>query len=492
MSITNPIGLNGALYMGAQALQANQVAIQTTGDNISNVNTPGYARQRANFTENVETGTGGEYDMGVEVSQVESLSDQLLNNLVQQSLGDKGYADNQASLTSTVQTALGEQFSADSSSSASGTASTGSGPIQNALTNFFTAFQSLAADPSDPTARQVVISDGQELTSAISGAYQRVQNAQSQVASDASSLTSQINQLSASIASLNGQITAVTTSGGSANSLEDQRQADVESLSSLVNVTATTQPDGSVNIALADDPSVTLVSGVDAGGAGTTQSLSATYNANAAVPLTISGSTSGPLGTDVPTGGSLGSDLNVANDVIGATGAAGGAGILGSLDSLASNLNSLVNTQSTAGNDLNGNTGTAFFTGTTALTLSVNSTVAANPSLIAAASNGGGSLDGSNAEAISNILNNSNVLPAFQTMVGALGETVSTAASNQTTQDQVTESIQNQRDSVSGVNIDEEMTNLINFQQSYAASARFISTISSLYNTLVNNTGTAS
>ena len=56
------------------------------------------------------------------------------------------------------------------------------------------------------------------------------------------------------------------------------------------------------------------------------------------------------------------------------------------------------------------------------------------------------------------------------------------------TQDQVTTQLQNQRNSVSGVSIDEEMTNLISFQQAYSASARFITTISGLYNTLVNET----
>jgi flagellar hook-associated protein 1 FlgK len=107
-----------------------------------------------------------------------------------------------------------------------------------------------------------------------------------------------------------------------------------------------------------------------------------------------------------------------------------------------------------------------------------------------AAGNGSGPLDGSNALAIANIQSSSSVLPAFQTMMSNLGETVSTAAdATQTTQDQITQQMQNQRNSVSGVSIDEEMTNLINFQQSYDASARFLNTIASMYDTLLQ-TGT--
>ena len=69
-------------------------------------------------------------------------------------------------------------------------------------------------------------------------------------------------------------------------------------------------------------------------------------------------------------------------------------------------------------------------------------------------------------------------------MVSGMGQTVSTAATNQTTQDQVTQQLQTQQNSVSGVSIDEEMTNLINFQQAYEASAHFITTISGMFTTL--------
>jgi flagellar hook-associated protein 1 FlgK len=75
-------------------------------------------------------------------------------------------------------------------------------------------------------------------------------------------------------------------------------------------------------------------------------------------------------------------------------------------------------------------------------------------------------------------------------MVSGLGATVSTAASNQTTQDQLTQQLQTQQQAVSGVSIDEEMTNLISFQQAYAASARFITTISNIYSTLLNSVPT--
>ena len=484
----NSIGLNQSLLMGSQSLNAQQVAIATIGNNISNVNTPGYARQRANLVSNVVTSESGELDMGVSVSNIESLRSPLLDSLVQQSLGDQGYADNQASLTSTVQDSLGEEFTSAASSSSSGSVASGSGPVQDAMSNFFGALQTLASTPSDGTARQVVVQDAQTLASALNGASQRVQQTQSGIATDASSVTTQINQLSQSIASLNQQITQVQgTTGTTANGLSDTRQADVETLSGLINITTTTQSDGSVSIALADNPSVKLVNEGNSNGAGTTQSLSVSYNANASVPLTVSGSTTGVLGTGVPSSGSLGADLDVANNVIGSPGADGNTGILGALDSVASQLITQVNAQNAAGYDANGHAGGAIFTGTGASDIAVSSTVANDPSLIAAG-NGSGPLDGSNALAMAQIQNQSSITPAFQTMVSSLGQTVSNAQSNQTTQDQITQQLQTQKSSVSGVSIDEEMTNLINFQQSYDASARFITIISNLYDTLINKT----
>jgi len=476
--------------MGAQALQANQIAIQTTGNNISNVNTTGYVRQRANFATDVQDTSTGEIDYGTQVTSVENLTSNLLNTMVQQTLGSQGYADNQSTLTSTVQDALGEQFTSNGSSSTSATTQAGEGAIQNAMTTFFTDFQNLANNPTSTSARQVLVSDAQTLATSISSAYQRMQSTQSQVASDASSITTQVNQLSTKIASLNQQIVTLQASGTSANEEEDARQSDIESLSSLVNVTATTQSNGMVNVALADNSGVVLVNGIDSNGTGTTQSLSTTYSATGNPPLTVSGSTTGTLGAGVPSSGSLGSDLDVANNVIGSPAANGNTGILGQLDSVASALITAVNSQNAAGYDLSGTKGGTFFSGTGAASIAVSSGIVSNPSTIAASGTAGSTLDGSNALAIANLqTNNAAILPAFQTMISNLGETVSTAASNATTQDQITTQVQDQRNAVSGVSIDEEMTNLINFQQSYAASARFLSTIASMYDTLLN-TGT--
>src|ERR1700677_946543 len=478
------VGLQNILNMGTQSMANQQVAINTVGNNISNINTAGYARQRANMTEDVAPGQQGELDMGSSVQTIESLRSPLLDSLVQQSLSGQGFADNNSSLASTVEDALGENFTSNSSSSTSGTAAPGSAPIQDALTSFFASLQALAASPSSASARQAVVSDAQTLSTSITAAYQRMTSTSSNVATDASSITTQINSLSSSIAQLNQQITEANAEGNSsANELTDTRTADVEQLSSLVNVTATTQSDGSVTVSLADAPGVTLVDHDDSNGTGTTQSLSTTYDPTAATPLVVTASSSGALAAGDPSGGSLGADLNIVNNVIGSS--TGSSGILGTLNSVAGQIVSQVNTQNEAGFDLTGAAGGAIFTGTDASDIGVSSTVANDPSLIAAG-NGTGVLDGSNAQAMANLQSSSSIIPAFQTMVANVGQTVSAAQNSQTVQDQITQQLQTQRDSVSGVSIDEEMTNLINFQQAYSASARLVTTISNMYSTLIS------
>ena len=305
---------------------------------------------------------------------------------------------------------------------------------------------SLAASPSNATARQVVISDAQTLANAINGAYSRVQSTQSQHrlrrhdADDADQPAFDADRLA--------QPADHADRGGFRRDRERPARPTHRrdrTLSGLVNVTATTQTDGSVTVALADAPSVVLVNEEHGGGAGTTQSLSASYNATSATPLTISASTSGALGTGIPSSGSLGSDLDVANNVIGAPAASGGTGLLGQMDGVANALRTQMNTQNAAGFDLNGNAGTAnFFTGTGAADIAVSTAFSNNPSLIAAG-NGTGSLDGSNAQAMAGLQTSSSIIPAFQTMVSNLGQTVSTAAENQTTQDAVTKQLQTQQ-----------------------------------------------
>jgi flagellar hook-associated protein FlgK len=134
--------------------------------------------------------------------------------------------------------------------------------------------------------------------------------------------------------------------------------------------------------------------------------------------------------------------------------------------------------------------GRAFFTGTTAATLALSNLVANSPSAVAAGLAAGGPIDGSNALAMANLASKAGGADdTYQQVVVQVGADAQTAQSRNLFQQQATTSIDNSRSQQSGVSIDEEMTNMVEFQHAYEAAARFTSTINSMLDTLVNHTG---
>lgn len=162
----------------------------------------------------------------------------------------------------------------------------------------------------------------------------------------------------------------------------------------------------------------------------------------------------------------------------------------GQLDSVANQLVTTVNTQHQLGYDLNGNAGGNFFdpTGTTAATIKVAIT---DPALVAASSvppsAGQPSLDGGNAQALAN-MSGTGADAAYRKMIVALGSESNTIQQRTTTQQSVVNQVEASRDSASGVDLDEEQTNLITFQHAYDAAAKYLSVIDSILDTLINHT----
>jgi len=141
---------------------------------------------------------------------------------------------------------------------------------------------------------------------------------------------------------------------------------------------------------------------------------------------------------------------------------------------------------------LDGIGGRAFFstTSTGAADLSVDPTIAANPNAVAAGTPAGGPLDGSVALSLADqATSTTGADSVYNTFVVALGSDSQNAQRVATMQSATTQQIDDQRQSYSGVNIDEEMTSMVQFQHAYEAAARYMTTIDSILDTLVNHTG---
>ena len=180
-------------------------------------------------------------------------------------------------------------------------------------------------------------------------------------------------------------------------------------------------------------------------------------------------------------GGEAGALLDAINVTYPAYGA--------TLDAVADNLRTMVNTQQTAGVDLNGNPGVPFFDTATvgAKNFTLNAAVAADYNLVAAGAAGAGALDGENARLMANLVDANNGPDAqYREMINKLGIESQRSSRRVEIQGQISQQVDTSRESEAGVNLDEEQTNLIAFQRAYEGSAKVIQAIDEMTQTLIS------
>jgi flagellar hook-associated protein 1 len=434
MTIPTYTGMQTAL----SGLQAYMAAIDTTGENITNANTLGYTRQTVDLSESdplaIEalsrtTGAGAQVGTGVSIDDITRVRDLYLDNQYRYESGRSANGTTLATQLSDVQAALG--------------AASGDGSIGAALQNVWSAFNAMSSDNS-PAAQTAVVSAVQTLQSELTAAQQQMTTIQSQAGAQLSSLEGQVQSDATQIASLNTEIEGQIAAGQSPNALLDQRDQLLDSLSALGNTVVTQNADGRGGV------SVTF------GGSGGTpgQTLVSATDAASFDPSQISASS----------GGQLGALASLAD-----TSASGAiTPFISGLDTIATDLVSEVNTAA-------GSTG--LMSGTGAATLSIDPTALAGLTATQAgdvAARAGQTTD-----------------QAYATYVDNLGSAVQNAGDAATTAQSLLSAVTNQRQSVSGVSLDEEMSNLITFQQGYQASARMMNTMNSVIETLISSVGGA-
>jgi flagellar hook-associated protein 1 len=441
MTIPTLTGLQTAL----SGLEASQAAIDTTGENISNANTPGYTRQIVNTVETPGLNVGGVMDesgaptqlgTGVDVSSISRVRDQFLDvqYRAQNSL---------ASAASTISQQLQNAQSAVGTSSTSG--------LQADMSAFWTAWSNLATNPSSSAAQQSVYDAGQTLVSnfqSVSGQMTTVSNQAQTQYNTLIGPNGQVQQDANQIATLNAQIVQANQDGQSPNSLLDQRDNLLDDLSGLAQVSVTPQTNGAVQVAFGG---VSLISGTTGG----------TVTMPSAGSLTPS------------SGGELGALLSLTSS----------SGPIAQLQ------NSLDGVATTVANDVNGlqPSGSPFFSFNSSDPAASIAVAVSTPSAITATSSGS-TTAGDLAQSIANL---SGGAPdqAYAAFVAQVGGTVQSAENTQTTAQAVLSGISNQRQSVSGVSLDQEMANLINYQQAYQASARVMNAMNSAINSLITVAG---
>ncbi len=450
--------LFGTMSVALQSLLTQQGALEVTANNIANANTPGYSREVPVLEESPPILSGNTMvGTGVTLASVQSVRDNILDLRIDQETSQQSSLNSYVDSMNQVQALFNE------------TQGTG---LQTDLSNFFNSFQSLATDPTSSSLRQSVLIAGQNLANGFSQTSNNLATIQQGLDQSVLQNVQQVNQLTAQVANLNQQIAMVSNSGDNPGSLEDQRDEDLTNLSNLIDTAVIYSNNGTVTVTTTNG--ALLVSG-DQSDALTTQINSATgmhdvYAQGTDITSTISG-------------GQLQGLISARDDSVPST--------QSSLDNLAASLIAAVNKQQTSGYDLNGAQGLDFFTPFTPTTAGSNAGAAAtmtvaltNPDEVAASSDGT-SGDNSNATALAN-LQNAQIISGqtagdyYSNLIDQVGNEVSNSTSEQEAVGLVLQQLTNQQQSVSGVSLDEEATNLITYQQAYEAAARVISTVDEL------------
>ena len=456
-----------SLNTAVTGLAAAQRAMDVTGQNVVNANTPGYSRQRVDLREigapvtaTLFTGHGAAIG-GVTVADVARIKDAFIEGARAAAGGRRAALSSQTAALDSVQQLLAEP---------------GNTGLQATMDAFYASWHDLANNPTDSAAGSVVIQRGiavtdqvRSISSGIAGQWATAHDALANV-------VAQVNRAASDLADVNAKISSGLVAGLPVNELEDQRDVLSRTLAELVGGTAVIGQDGTASVAV---NGVSIVAGTTAQQltlAGSTTLTGAAANppkimwGTTAVPVD-SGSAAGYLAV-------LGTDLPAAAQKV---------------DTLATSLRDLVNGVHATGFQADGTPGGLFFDGTDALSLQV---VPTDPGQLAITPTAG-TVDGSVALKIGDLsddqvqlqqLGSTGPTAQWRNFTSQLGVRVQSLKNAGAVQDSVVAAADTAVETDSGVNLDEEMTGMLQFQRSYQAAARVVTTVDEILDTLINHT----
>jgi flagellar hook-associated protein 1 FlgK len=223
--------------MAGNTLNAAQIGLQVVGQNVANVDTPGYAREVVNFTPSTPQTIGAlTLGTGVEVSGITQEVDQFVEQQLRGANADASGSQVESQTYQSLEGVLNEL---------------GDNSLGSSLTSFFNSINGVLNNPDDVSQANLVVLAGQTLTKQFNNVAQQAVDTSNNLDQQVASSTGTINQLVQQIATLNAQITQ-TEGGAGASSpavgLTDQQHEDLTQLSNLININVVPQSNGSVSV----------------------------------------------------------------------------------------------------------------------------------------------------------------------------------------------------------------------------------------------------
>ncbi len=475
-----------SLAVAASGLIADTAELDTASNNLSNINTPGYAREVVNLAPEAAAGPLG-VGRGVSIVSVGALTDAIYESANVAAEGVQGAAGQANQVMTSIQSIFPEP--------------NGDG-LAAQLSTFWSDLSALASNPGQAGAQQTVATDAQNLAYSLNNSMTQLSQLSSTLqsgvgtgAGDGGTLA-QANGLLAQVAQLNQGIVAGDAGGQDVNSLTDERRAAVDQLAGLLGITTSTEPDGALTVL---SGGVQLVAGTVA------QTLSAA-GSGATANLSVTTST----GVVLQPGGSIGASLAAVNTTI--------PGYQAQLSAVANTLAGSINALQANGMDANGDPGSAIAGGyagtvlpnifvddgsattysnttTSAATIAVSPAYAGDPSLIAtgAAPGPGNSnvigtptLDSTNAQAMAALAGSSTGPDsAYRSLIGSLGTEAANASAMSTSASNLATTAATNLASISGVNQNEEEVDILGAQNAFQAVSQAINSINLSFQSLL-------
>lgn len=505
------------LETARRGLFTQQSALYTTGHNVANANTPGYSRQRVNFQQTSpypsigvnSPALPGQMGTGVEGGTVQRIRESFLDVQYRGENNKVGYYGALAESLQKMESIMNEP--------------TDSG-LQNTLDKFWNALQDLTTQTENSGARDVVAARGQMVAETINYYYNSLTQVQGDIGNQVNIKVEEINDLIAKIDNLNKQIADVEPHGYVPNDLYDERDLLVDELSGLINIKVTSVipnnygkasplAEGLYNIEVVQrngasyGSPISLISVTKADGIVGANKLELQTDADSGLVAGIK------IGSSTITDDSYSGELSGLIKSYGYLDGGEAKGIYPEMldklnkmtEAFANEFNAIHQSGYALGADTpSGKNFFGFTPGNAAQTIKVNQDLINNSNLIAAAASPGGSSgDNENAKKLADILEkdfkdystppdglNGSLVSYYSGMIGSLGVQSQSAQKDLKNSITLATSVDTNRQSVSSVSLDEEMTNMIKFQQAYNSSARMITVMDEMLDKVVNGLGT--
>lgn len=508
------------LETARRSLFTTQSALNTTGHNIANANTAGYSRQVVNMTASrpidavgfSKSTAAGQLGTGVEAASITRVREKFLDNQFRNEYKSHGNFSVQLDTLSKLEGIVNEP------------SDTG---IRTVISNFWNSWSDLSKNPENADGRKVVMEQTMAMVDAFNYTAKQLSDLKGDLTENVEINLETVNSITTSIAQLNGEIRRIEGLGDNANDLRDQRDLLTDELSGLINIRVEDEASG-YRITMGDTQLVQStsaimldVAAIDSAVASGDLNSGAIYGTIHSRDQFVDGyikeldklvqtmaygefEVTLPKGSVLPEGTVLnnvtytGTNRTLAEDTTVTVNGLNGLHQLG---------------YSLAGEDA----GLPFFTdssgGTTGLNagnITLNPAIVANSNLIASSmrvdTNADGSetvISGNNSLAVlfSQMrdtrfdfdgdagLNMNTVDSYFRSVVGQLGVQAAEATRMQSNQQIIVEQVESRRQSVSGVSLDEEMSNMIKFQHAYNAAARNMTMIDEILDKVINGMG---